>query len=55
MITYTEWQNGAKMPADASKARRTSVLIELTVPVTWLQTQETWPPERGRNLRPFDA
>ncbi len=54
LATYTEWQTGAIMSADANNARRTSVLIEMTDPVTWLHIQETWLPANERDARSFD-
>ncbi|WP_415401752.1 hypothetical protein [Tateyamaria sp. SN3-11] len=54
LATYTEWQTGAAMSADANNARRTSVLVEMTDPVTWLHIQETWLPESEQNAGSFD-
>lgn len=54
LATYTEWQTGATMSADANNARRTSVLVEMTDPVTWLHIQETWLPAKERDGGSFD-
>lgn len=54
LATYTEWQTGAALSDEANNARRTSVLIEMTNPITWLHIQETWLPEQERAARSFD-
>ena len=48
LATYTEWQTGSKVSAEANNARITTVLMEMTDPLTWLHIQETWLPEAVR-------
>ncbi|MEO1554895.1 MAG: hypothetical protein AAFS01_00570 [Pseudomonadota bacterium] len=54
LATYTEWQTGATQSAMANNARVTTVLMELTAPVTWLHIQETWLPEAVRAAGSFN-
>ena len=54
LVTYTEWQIGAAMSSKANNARVTTVLMEMTNPVTWLHIQETWLPEAVRAAGSFD-
>lgn len=54
LATYTEWQTGAARSALANNARITTVLMEMTKPVTWLHLQETWLPEAVRSAGSFD-
>ncbi|MEJ6393467.1 hypothetical protein V8J82_09390 [Gymnodinialimonas sp. 2305UL16-5] len=54
LATYTEWQTGATLSPDANNARRTSVLVEMTDPITWLHIQETWLPAHERDAGSFD-
>ncbi|MEP3036007.1 MAG: hypothetical protein ABJO67_16885, partial [Pseudoruegeria sp.] len=54
LATYTEWQTGAALSAEANNARVTTVLMEMTCPVTWLHIQETWLPEAVRAAGSFD-
>lgn len=54
LATYTEWQTGATMSDDANNARITTVLMEMTSPVTWLHIQETWLPDAVRAAGSFD-
>ncbi len=54
LATYTEWQTGATLSAHANNARITTVLMEMTTPVTWLHIQETWLPENVRAAGSFD-
>ncbi|MEP2101653.1 MAG: hypothetical protein ABJP02_09100 [Parasphingorhabdus sp.] len=54
LATYTEWQTGAALSSEANNARVTTVLVEMTNPVTWLHIQETWLPDAVRNAGSFD-
>ncbi|MDO6728238.1 hypothetical protein Q4544_14960 [Cognatishimia sp. 1_MG-2023] len=54
LATYTEWQTGAALSAHANNARVTTVLMEMTSPITWLHLQETWLPEAVRAAGSFD-
>ena len=54
LVTYTEWQIGAKASAQANNARVTTALMEKGSPFRWLHMQETWLPEEVRAASPFD-
>ncbi|WP_299590519.1 hypothetical protein [uncultured Tateyamaria sp.] len=49
LATYTEFQTGAKVSAEARNARITTVLIEMNAPLTFLHIQETWLPASVRD------
>ncbi|WP_415400890.1 hypothetical protein [Tateyamaria sp. SN3-11] len=54
LATFTEWQTGSKVSAEEKNARVTTVLVEMTDPLTWLHIQETWLPDSVRDARSFD-
>ena len=45
LVTYTEWQKGARASENPDNARVTTVLLERTQPFRWLHIHETWLPE----------
>lgn len=49
LATYTEWQTGSKVSAQACNARVTTVLMQMTDPLIWLHIQETWLPDAVRD------
>jgi len=54
LVTYTEWQVGAKASEKSSNARITSALLTKTKPFKWLHIQETWLPESVRSADSFN-
>ena len=54
LVTYTEWQAGAKLSGYENNARFTTVLMEKGKPFKWLHLQETWLPENVRRTGSFN-
>lgn len=54
LVTYTEWQTGARRSASANNARISTALMQLGDPILWLHLQETWLPEEIRAADPFE-
>ncbi len=53
LVTYTEWQKGARASAQPQNARITTALIEMGSRLTWHHIHETWLPESVRQADPF--
>ena len=54
LVTYTEWQKGAKASRPSDNARVTTALLTGAKPFRWLHIHETWLPEAVRAQGPFD-
>ena len=48
LVTYTEWQKGARASAKSENARLTTVLLTKERPFRWQHIHETWLPEAER-------
>ncbi|MEM7221715.1 MAG: hypothetical protein AAF495_01965 [Pseudomonadota bacterium] len=53
LVSYTEWQRGARSSARGENARFTTLVITKP-PFRWLHVHETWLPEAGRAAGSFD-
>lgn len=54
VVTYTEWQKGAKTSRQSDNARFTTLLITKAQPFRWLHIHETWLPDAERAKGSFD-
>ncbi len=54
LISYSEWQKGARETAHSTNARLTTALLTRTQPFYWLHVHETWLPEEIQAKRGFD-
>ena len=48
LVTYTEWQKGARSSNKPDNARMTTLLLRKGEPFQWLHVHETWLPETVR-------
>ena len=54
LITYSEWQRGARASARSENGRITSALIRRDRPFKWLHIHETWLPEAEQASGDYD-
>lgn len=54
LITYSEWQRGARASARSENGRVTSALLRRGQPFKWLHVHETWLPEAEQASGDYD-
>lgn len=54
VITYSEWQRGARASARSENGRVTSALLRRGQPFKWLHVHETWLPEAEQAAGDYD-